>query len=405
MAGLTKEQLDRVTSEIDSQGISFDPLRSEFIDHMLCDIEWQMSQGLPFEHAWQSVKKNIDNKHLKLIQTETMELINKKRNSAHIVTMITLGVLSVATLFKVMHWPGAFALLFAFMMLAITSLILGIARGTRVYSESKGRNMVWLVAVVLIISITGLTLKMLHLPGSGELLYLSVGLLCTVFPTLSVYFYIKGQHGADHLLIKLLDKHSPFIERIALTLISFGIVLNYFAIWVDGQSNRTGIIFFIFAIILTGIYIYSLLWRQYVNPQNLGGTTNRALLIISSMAFIMFVLPTVGSSMNYVLRHVFAYLPLATFCLIVAFYYLKYADSDSNALLSVISLALAGYPILRFATKMSWLEGWFAGLTSDTGFVAGFLVCLLVLFFVFRKEFVFKLLVILTIASHMIPNL
>lgn len=401
MGSLTQEQIDRITAEIDMQGVSFDPLRSELLDHMLCDIEIQMSDGAPFDKAWQSVKKNVDNNHLKLIQTETMELIKRKNNPVRIAAMMTLSTLSAATLFKVMHLPGATMLMIIFMVAASLTLILAMTRGARVYDNTIGKSSIWFVAFPLVALIGGLSFKVLHLPGATFLLYLSVVSLCLVFPTLSAYFYSKGSVVKEHLLIKLVDKHGAFIERTTLTLIAFGIALNYTAILIENKGNLSGLVFFVFAIVLTGIYAFSTTWKFYTTASK----GRLGLLIFSSLAFIMFVLPIVGNDINYVVRHVFAYLPPIIFSLISTIYYSKTRDSNHGTALTFFSLLLIGYPVLRFVTKMYWFEGWLTQLTSNPSFILGFLLSLFVLLFAYRKETVFKLLIILTIASHMIPNL
>jgi hypothetical protein len=117
------------------------------------------------------------------------------------------------------------------------------------------------------------------------------------------------------------------------------------------------------------------------------------------------MMPVLGAGINEVLRNYLAYIPLNIFIGIVSVFYGKFSGSKNRSTLSALSLLLLFYPILRLGTKLQWYGDAVGSLTTNPIFILGFLIFLLVLLAIYRKEKLFKALVILTIASHMIPNI
>ncbi len=83
----------------------------ELIDHVCCDVEYEMRNGLPFAKAYEMVKNKIGMEGLERIQHETLYLIDKKyrimKNTMKISGMIAPILLAFGSLFKIQHWPGA----------------------------------------------------------------------------------------------------------------------------------------------------------------------------------------------------------------------------------------------------------------------------------------------------------
>ncbi|MGK7391399.1 MAG: hypothetical protein ACNS60_13670 [Candidatus Cyclobacteriaceae bacterium M2_1C_046] len=404
MSGLTKKQVDQIEQDLEAQGITFEPLKSELLDHLICDIEIQIESGKSFTEAWLSVKEEIPHNHFNHLQTETMEILNKKVNPFRVFAIISLSLLAFATLFKMLHLAGAIHMLIAFLITISLTLLIGSARSIKMYREFKGRGIILLTTFLIIIFIVALVFWILRLPGAYELLYFSVISLCILFPSLSVYFYSSKQKLKDYLLIKLIRDNQSVLETAALTLIGLGLIFNYSSILV-GNENFGGVIYFIFAIVLTGMYAYSLTWKHYVEDEKVDKKYNVLLLIFSSLAFIMFMLPVIGQNMNFVVRQFFAYVPMIIFCVIVIFHYLKFSRSNNRSIVAAVSGLLIFYPLLRLSTKLELIRIPINQLTTDPYFTIGFLLLLVALLVIYRKEKLFKALIILTIASHMIPNL
>ncbi len=401
--GLDKQYYDQISLELERQGVTFHSLETELLDHLLCDIECHMDRGMSFEQAWSSIKQQIPKNHFKIIQNETMELINQKMKPVRIAGIFTLALLVVATVFKSLHLPGAALLLFSFLVSASITLIVGSNRTIYTHPSHKGKYAIVGVTFAVVVLIVGLCFKILHLPGAGELLYASVVSMGVLFPALAVYFYAQGAKAKQHMAISTIEEYQWAIERTAMILLAFGLVFNYSDL-LFGYAMGLGVFFFMFAIMITGIYVYAMTWKHYVETGE-RKISDTLLLIFSSIAFTMFVIPIVGQDIPYVLRHYLAYLPGAIFSLIVWAKYAIVDRSRSTLVPAAVSTALLFYPLLRIGIKLQWFEGWLASLTTDPVFILGFLVVLIGLFFGYRKHMVFRLLILLTIASHMIPNI
>lgn len=404
MGSLTKTQIDQIKSDLEAQGISFSPLKEELLDHIVCDIELMMGKGVDFEAAWSSVHDQIPDNHFKNIQKETMELLNRKFSPVRISGVISGGLLAIATVFKMLHLPGAGLLLLTFLVGSCITLAAGSTRSIYVYREAKGRGAIILGTLLIIAFIAGLCFKVLHLPGASALMATGVIGLSVLFPLLSIYFYKSNLKLRGHLLIRLIEDNQRIIERVALTLIGFGLIFNYSSLLL-GTDSFVGVIFFIFACILTGLYVYSLTWGYFVNRDGTSQSRDLLLLIASSVALVLFLLPAVGFNINFFLRQYAAFSALIIFDLIVLFYYSRFSDSPNKKILAPLASFLTFYPMVRLGIKLQWFEGFLGGLTTNNTFIISFLILLIALLIGFRKEGLFRALIILTLASHMIPNL
>ena len=65
MQDLTSANIEIIIAEVSKANISFSHLRDELIDHICCEVENEMQDGLSFENAFEKVKKIIGNKGLK----------------------------------------------------------------------------------------------------------------------------------------------------------------------------------------------------------------------------------------------------------------------------------------------------------------------------------------------------
>jgi len=115
MFELTHKHLELITSDVSRADISFSHLKYDLIDHICCDLENEMVRGLPFEKAYEMVKKRIGLHGLQQIQEDTLLLIDKKyrimKNTMKIFGVIAPILMAFGSLFKIEHWPGAGILL------------------------------------------------------------------------------------------------------------------------------------------------------------------------------------------------------------------------------------------------------------------------------------------------------
>jgi len=81
MPELTIYDIERITSDVISQEIIFPNLADELVDHICCDVEYEMEKGLNFNEAYNRVKQKIGKRRLRryrrrhfMLQTQNTEL-------------------------------------------------------------------------------------------------------------------------------------------------------------------------------------------------------------------------------------------------------------------------------------------------------------------------------------------
>lgn len=244
MPELSLQHIDQISRDISREEISFSHLLEDLIDHVCCDVEYEMNRGMDFPEAYKKVKQKMGSGRLKEIQRETLYSVDTKyRNMKK--TMKISGVAGTimfgfASLFKIQHWPGAgqmmtigaIMLIFVFLPSALTVL----------WKETHNRKRLFVFISAFMagmLFVLGTLFKIQHWPLAGTFLTLSAfcGLLFFI-PALALSklsdqenkakrpVYILGAAGIVLYVAGLLFKvqHWPF----ATWLMVSGILLLFF---------------------------------------------------------------------------------------------------------------------------------------------------------------------------------
>ena len=187
MPELSIENIERIAREVKKQEIIFSHLAEELIDHICCDVEFEMQDGLTFYEAYRKVKQKMNPRRLKEIQEETLYAIDTKyrymKNTMKI-SGVTGTVLSgFAALFKIQHWPGAGAMMTlgaAILAFVFLPSALGVLWKE---THNKSRLLLFISAFFSgMFFILGILFKVQHWSGAGTLLTLATatGILCFI---------------------------------------------------------------------------------------------------------------------------------------------------------------------------------------------------------------------------------
>ena len=202
MPELTLNNIDQISIDVSRQEITFSHLPTDLIDHICCDVENEMSNGLSFSQAYQRVKQKMGSRRLKEIQEETLYLVDTKyrnmKNTMKISGVAGTIILGFASLFKIQHWPGAGimlscgALFLAFVFLPSALSVL--------WKETHNRNRLFLFISAFfsgIFFVTGSIFKIQHWPAAGIILSLAAlsGLLFFI-PSLTLSRINDQEHKA-----------------------------------------------------------------------------------------------------------------------------------------------------------------------------------------------------------------
>ena len=115
MPELSLHDIDQISHDISRQEITFSHLLEDLIDHVCCDVEYEMQKGLNFSEAYQQIKKKMGSRRLKEIQEETLYAVDTKyrymKNIMKISGVIGTIMLGFGVIFKIQHYPLAGALM------------------------------------------------------------------------------------------------------------------------------------------------------------------------------------------------------------------------------------------------------------------------------------------------------
>ncbi|MFH0757807.1 MAG: hypothetical protein V2B15_11010 [Bacteroidota bacterium] len=189
MSELTNRQLDILSREIYKQGLTYTRLQKELLDHLCCDIEARMDEGIEFIKALEEVRKQLENDRIRQIQEETLILINQKyrmmKKFMYILGTIAPSLLIVGAIFKMLHWPGASILitLGTFLLAAIYLPVFAMVsiRDTREKGKKVNKPLYIIGVITGFIFLTGILFKIMHWPGAGLALLVSVLIMVVVF--------------------------------------------------------------------------------------------------------------------------------------------------------------------------------------------------------------------------------
>ena len=232
MPELSLYNIDQISNDVRNQEITFSHLLDELIDHICCDVEHEMQNGLEFSEAYRSVIQKMGSRRLKEIQEETLYAVDTKyrlmKNTMKISGIAGTLMLGFASIFKIMHWPGASVLLIAG---ACTLAIIFLPSALDIlWKETHNSKKLFLYISAYfsgMFFLMGIIFKMMHWPGANTIL--TIGALITVLlfiPALTVSrfrdpegkskhgIYLAGAAGLIFLIAGMLCRinHWPFAE-------------------------------------------------------------------------------------------------------------------------------------------------------------------------------------------------
>jgi hypothetical protein len=226
MAEISVKELKRVSTDIDQQGLTYTRLKNELLDHICCNVENYMNDGLTFNEAYRKVKREMGSRRIRQVQDATLYLINQKYRRMKR-TMLVLGIstaviIIVGTIFKMLHWPLSGILLtlgLASLSLVFIPLFVMVKiRDTR--AKKKEVNLFLLVTGLIagILFSLGSLLKVQHWPGANITIGISL-IFCFLF---LVLFFIamskdKSNWIENFTYIMLLAMFFAFVNLVYMT--------------------------------------------------------------------------------------------------------------------------------------------------------------------------------------------
>ena len=285
MPELSLYNIDRITSDIRKQEITYNHLFDDLVDHVCCDVEYEMQNGLSFTEAYIRVKGKIGFRGLKKIQEETLYEVDSKyrkmKNLMKITGVAGAVMLGFAAMFKIFHWPGAGimltlgATLLSFVFLPSALIVL--------WKETKSSKRLFLFISAFLGGVSfilGILFKVQHWPGAGVLISLFGIFTATMFiPTL--------------LVSKLKDEENRSKKAVYIAG-SIGFLLYIISFWFKALHWPLAGIMINFSYII--LFCIVLPWYTWLEWKDEAKVSTRFIFMV--IAVLLFVIPSALINMN-----------------------------------------------------------------------------------------------------------
>lgn len=294
---MNEQHLRAIADYLDKQGVSFEPLREEMLDHISCDVERLMKTGSSFEDAWQKVLNEIPPKQLYTIQIETMETINKKEALSKWLAYLSFFLLFAGSVFKLMKFPGAGQMLIGSFMAIALALLSGSIFGISTNKEKRGT---WLLVGILsgiLLFLASFTFQILHLPGAIELRTTAVIFLCISYPFSFFYLSLRGHN--NFILPWLHARYTPAIERFLMILFGAVLVMRMPSLAI-GYEDFVSRVLMVITIAAAGLHFHSLTWHTFKSDRK----PAMIYLVALSASAVCFLLPALVDFLSQAQRGV-----------------------------------------------------------------------------------------------------
>jgi hypothetical protein len=195
---LSEKQIEFILNDIRARGVELESLQLNLHDHICCIIEQNLEENGDFESFYQKTIKTFYKDELWEIEEETLLLLTYKNYYAMKKIMIISGITAAATfitgsVFKIMHWPGANALIILGMItssLIFLPIFFLFKKNETV--ENKNKLILAIGTLDGILFCVASLLKIMHWPGAHGLWILTLGLMVLVFIPLFFFNGIKN---------------------------------------------------------------------------------------------------------------------------------------------------------------------------------------------------------------------
>jgi len=198
---LTEKQIDSIRNILIAEGIQNESLTDDVLDHICCVVEVLVKRGESFDSAVDEAIVDLAPNGLKDLEIQTRYLLNSKRIVIMKKLMYSAGfigavLISIGSLFKIMHWPYANILvisgMIAFLLLFVPLFALDRYK-VQASKAMSGKIKILVGSVSAFLIGLSVVFKMMHLMGASVLLVLGVGLFTFGFlPFLFFSLYKKS---------------------------------------------------------------------------------------------------------------------------------------------------------------------------------------------------------------------
>ena len=169
-------------------------LQSELIDHCCCAVEELMNLGMPCEEAIDQAFLRLAPHGLHEIEVAFNNVLKPSilmimKKTLYFSGFVATFCILIGLMFKIMHWPGATAILVAgnlSLSVCLLAILFGLLTNKTTFPRiTYSRILFGVVGGMLVAS--GIFFKIMHWPGASILLVLGMFLITFIF--LPIFFW------------------------------------------------------------------------------------------------------------------------------------------------------------------------------------------------------------------------
>ena len=280
MYQLKLSDIELIRLDISRQRVTYSHLLDDLVDHVCCDVEAEMDEGLSFKQAYEKVRSKFGINRFKKIQEETLILIDKKYKSMKkfmkVFGVLSPSLMAVAALFKIQHWAGAGVMLvlgfFFLCFFFLPSAIYVLNAENRTDKKHLFMKLSGLISSVIFL--LGILFKVMHWPGAGIALSVGLFMLGIIFLPSLIFAKISDDKGEG--------KRAAYLVGLFAGLFYIAGFLFKIMHWPGaGLAILIGLI--LFAMIFIPLFVFA----HYKNESHVSG--HFIFVMIASMMAVLFL--------------------------------------------------------------------------------------------------------------------
>lgn len=276
MPELSIQNIERISRDVRKQEIVFSHLLDELIDHICCDVENEMQDGLTFLEAYSKVRQKISSRRIKEIQVETLYAVDTKyrrmKRTMKISGIAGTVLLGFGALFKIQHWPlagvmatiGAVTLAVVFMPAALGVL----------WKETHSRKKLFLFVSAFLAGmcfILGTLFKIQHWSGAG--------IIITLAAFFGIFFFVPA------LLASKLQDQENKSKKLIYILGAIGLICYIAGMFFKIQHWPLAVMLMFFGMIILCVIVFP--WYTWISWKEESHINTRFLYMVIGLLLII----------------------------------------------------------------------------------------------------------------------
>lgn len=161
MACLSKKQIDFIRSDLKSRNVSRSFLFEEWVDHICCDVETLMNQGMQFENAYRTVAGKSGDTEVRSAQRDVQQFLNHRYVGIKKLLLFAFLVFAAGWAIN-LRWGINWISLASFLVLSVVCLRISVDFYTKRFVNRINLLLAFFSLLCFVGTLSGILLLFLH---------------------------------------------------------------------------------------------------------------------------------------------------------------------------------------------------------------------------------------------------